>query len=1522
MCSIPGLPTPGAEVPVLITRVNLNPTCGFVELWVNMDDERKHIYEQMREEIQTPHRKFSGSEGKPGDLCLVCISQTWHRARIISIESETYNVFLIDQGQPRVVTNEVLAWAQSDSFLLPPETECCILANVMSLEKNWPDRAVKFLMSLPEKKFEGLVQQVLMPDRIILLDIPVVSKHMCKSGVAKKVPVEEFKNFVLKWLHLHKDESSEALDETQEQNLNVSSQHAKHNQYFYPELLTDTLETADITEVTDPENIFCKLLIFSKAVKILSEQIHQHYKESTDFGEELPQSCRDPCAAKGTDGRWHRSLLKQNIETCDGAVEVLHVDEGKNDLVPVEDIRPLLGKFMRMPVVTYLCSLNGIKENGSEWTAEQMDFLKSLLNKTVVVRFDRHDVLQDIYYVTLFAANAACINSCFLEKAGFSSPSETEQDLIVQNEPIASSCLGLLGDEQYVNLQNKVNVIADGLPEETVLSSGNKAVDSGQECASPHTNDICMKASFEHLDPAIDCDGYPAPGLSSELQNACDDDAFTVGSSVNVKVSCIESLHKFWCQTTKNEDSLRCLMQDLQNHYSSIHHQPLVESICVARNPDNDMWYRARIIANSHSPLVDVRFIDYGQTHKVPLRDVHPIDPAFLWLNAQAFQCCLFSLKSPTNPTATSWTSDALTEFHKFVDLSASSDFGLKCVVKDVASDEEGLPLNMVDIETVSGSACEFLAKKCVQSEVHVQPPPQVTSDVRKRIEKMKQNKMSSIIQQADQHHSNNSTEGHLAQESVLMKTAGQNGVHSNDTMCATDDLKRSSKFTADVSAPQTEHVTVLDKGIKPALHVTLEDKTIRQSETSVQICYSDSERTQYSHPCPEENLTILMYKWPNISQKQIEEVYASCIVGPHYFWCQYNTEDLNIISMLAQETGQPIFPEMLVPGNPCLALFSSDNKWYRAQVIQKADSILSVLFIDYGNESEVDIKDVMSMPQSLLEIPPQAFLCFLNGFDESKGSWDDEVYDDFYNLVVDKPLKVMVFNEENHSKVAVPQYAVNIECDKMLINTLVQKHWKSFSVENSKNESDQTKSFPQSIQTDFDAAKGNGNTCMYKEPQLSQNDTQMVYASCIVDPFYFWCQYANTEDLCKVAQLAQEAGQAQQDMMLHETLGPGSPCLALYSSDNQWYRAQVIAKAESTLRVLFIDYGNESEVDIRNVRPLSQTLLDKAPRAFLCCVNGFKESEGSWDDTIYDEFYSLVIDKPLKLTVINIGHHSEIAVPQYHVEIESEGVTMNTLMQKYWNPLTEESVGPEKHQTENLLHNAQTEPSVTQVCPSKGNVFNFMYKEPRLSRNDSEMVYVSCVVGPHFFWCQYANTEDLCKVAQLAQEAGQAQQDLFTETLGPGSPCLALYSSDNQWYRAQVIEKVDSTLHILFIDYGNESEFDIRNIRSLPHTLLDKAPQAFLCCLSGFKESEGSWDDTVYDEFYSLVIDKPLKLKVISIGEHSEITLPQYHVEIECEGVAVNTLMQKYWKHLDSDGALAETLDSVDQDETRATHE
>ncbi|XP_078133604.1 tudor domain-containing 6 [Sander vitreus] len=1321
MCSIPGLPTPGSKVPVLITRVNLNSTCGLVELRVNMDNGKKHVYDQMRDEIQTPKRKFYGPEGNPGDQCLVCISDTWHRARIVSIQTEACNVFLIDQGQPHITTNEALAWGKNDSFLLPPETESCILANVLSLGNNWPEKATTFFESLPGKTFKGLVQHVLMPDRTIILDIPTISKHMCKIGVAKKMPVDEFKCLVQKCL--------EADHITQQQNLNVSSQLKKPDQYFYPELLTDTFETVNVTAVANPY-IFCKLLIFSKSVKILSEQIQQHYEDSSDSGETQPLTCGDPCVARGITGKWHRSLLKQTM-TSDGAVEVLHVDEGESELVPIGNIRPLHVKFLKMPIVTYPCSLEGVKDNGTGWTTDQTDYLKSLLlNQTFVAKFYHNNIHQDVYNVILY-------NSCFIEMAGPNLPSKTEQDSYVQNVPISSSFLSPPGDERGMELHNKVIVNVDGLLEETLPWTKNRAVNGRiDDGPTSGAGDTPIKRSAEHPSPLIQSNGNPLTSFPSEVQNASGD-------------------------------------KEMENGYQ----------------------------LNGH-----------------PRCTAHP-----LGLN--------------------SMTQEMISLVQTAHQISKSSEHAS-------VPNEDGLMQKLIN-------------------------------------------------------------------GSVLTETTKQKQVHSSNGTCARDELK--SQSITNVPAPEIDHEKNLDEGRKPNLDVIL-DKEIKSGQIDLEI-------TQPSLPsCPEGNVNICM--WPNISHNKTRAVYASCIVGPHYFWCQYtNTEDLNVVSRLAQKAGQAqpdmMFPQTLGPGSPCLALFSSDKQWYRAQVISRDEDAFNIVFIDYGNKCNVDIKNVRCLPQSLLEKAPQAFLSSLDGFHKSKGSWDDEGYNEFYNLVVDKELRVTVFNTEDHPEIAVPQYAVELECEGVVVNTLMEKYWKPVAKECVSIEHPQTETLLQGGQTEsnvthLSVSKGNVNTCMYKKPCISKNKKEEVYASCIGEPNFFWCQYANTEELSEVSRLAQEAAHTQQDLKFPETLGPGSPCLALFSSDKRWYRAQVISRVDNAVNVVFIDYGNECDVDIKNVRSLPQSLLEKTPQAFLCSLNGFDESKGSWDDVGYDEFYSLVIDKPLRVTVFNTEDHPEIAVPQYAVELECEGVLVNTLMEKYWKPVAKECVSREHPQTETLLQGGQTESNVTHLSVSKGNVNTCMYKKPCISKNKKVEVYASCIGEPNFFWCQYANTEELSEVSRLAQEAAHTQQDMkFPQTLGPGSPCLALFSSDKRWYRAQVVHRVDDEFNVMFIDYGNECDVDIKNVRPLPQSLLEKTPQAFLCSLNGFDESKGSWDDEGYDDFYNLLVDKELRVTVFNTEDHPEIAVPQYAVEIECEGVVVNTLMEKYWKGRATDHALAESLGSdLDPDE------
>ncbi|XP_061752299.1 tudor domain-containing 6-like [Nerophis ophidion] len=1636
MCSIPGLPTPGSEVTVDINRVNPNPKCGLMELWVHMNVGRKHAYQQMNEHIQLPQRLFCGSEGEAGDLCLVCISAKWHRARIVSIQDEACHVFLIDQGRPHVSGWDALAWDQSDCFLLPPEIESCILANIIALEENWPEKAANFLRSLPGKTMSGVVQHVLMPDRTILLDVPFISKQMCTLGAARKLPVEEFRDVLLKCLHPPKENSPITCNVTQ-MSLNNGVPLDNTNQYFYPELLCGVFETVIVTEVIDPHKVFCKLLIYSQALKTLSEEMQLYYDKFSDPREEKPKTCGEPCATRGENYKWHRSLLKQNIRNGDALVEVMHVDEGKTEFVPVGCIIPLQKKFLRMPVVTYRFSLYGVVGGGTGWMENHIKYLKSLLlNNTFVVRLEKHRTCDDAYIVTLYNTNGTCMNTCFLEKAELFLATTTERPLDIQIEP--PSALNT-EDEPGVDFLNLVDV-DDRLEKETLASAKNGPVDNQQDSGPSDRDDS------EHPQPLLltskDC-------LTSEVKHVHQDDLLCVGSTVNVKVSCIQGPHKFWCQKTENEETLRVLMEGLQDQYASIHPPSIVESPCVARNPDNGMWYRAKIITSGHFVEVDVHFLDYGATQRVPLRDVCHIDPAFLQLDVHAFQC---RLDNPNTPSDSPWNNTASLEFQKFVESGKSE---IKCTIKDIISDEEGQLVNVVDLEMSAQSACKLLAQKCTQAlpvvpvntysyftynmQVGRKEKVWVTSsesvhhffcqlnrnyhlfeevkaEVKKvigksqcgdrdpigintaclarytdkewyrgQVVKMSPNPEVLFVDYGDTLSVNESDILPLSASASVVKSVpvlaiplglfgvpvdvpeevnqwfADHAIGTNLTIfvAATSDggkllvelfegllninvMVREKMVNAKQQAmterivPASQEVpkeaalqdtnflreelvfvskpqemveqnkqqrsngtqqpnTTLATTLKSDPQKTLGDELLNSTIHKEEMLQTSQPNTAVTQNCPPEcpeRLNSFTYKMPNVSP-YCTEVYASCIAGPNYFWCQFaNTEDLNAVSTLAQTVGESLQvttpPEILNPGCPCLALFSDDSQWYRAQVVRRTNNMVSVLFVDFGNESEIEIKYVRSLPMSLIEYAPQAFLCSLDGFDESKGSWDDQVYDDIYTLLVDRPLRVTMLKVQEHSELSLPQHLVKIECGNTNVNEAMQKYWKANIFTESEIERAQEATPPKPIESNVIPINENARTCSYKHPNVTLNKMEEVYASCIVEPNFFWCQFTNTDDLDKVVSLAQEEGRAELDLTFSETFGPSTLCLALFSTDNQWYRALITSKEGNRVHVVFIDYGNEADLAHQNVRPLPQSLQDFAPQAFLCTLNGFNDSKGSWEDNAYDDFYNLLVDKPLRVTVSHVKDHPETELPYHAVEVECEGVSVNAAMQKYWKPTTG------GHLTTPTGESSRNGPRQTSTPTVNVNVAT--YKKPDISKNEPEVVYASCLVDPNFFWCQFGNTQVLEQLSALAQEAGQAKPDEnFPESLLPGSPCLAVYPMDHNWYRAQVISRVDDNFHVVFIDYGNNSHVNTKDVRPLAPGLLEFAPQAFLCSLNRFEAAKGSWDKGACKEFFSLLADKPLKVTVFHVEDIAKIALPQYAVEVECEGVNVNEIMEKY---------------------------
>uniref|UniRef100_A0A672Q1J1 Tudor domain containing 6 n=1 Tax=Sinocyclocheilus grahami TaxID=75366 RepID=A0A672Q1J1_SINGR len=335
--------------------------------------------------------------------------------------------------------------------------------------------------------------------------------------------------------------------------------------------------------------------------------LHVHsdeLKNSTDRlaeSETLMRSVREcsnlgsPCASRGSDGKWYRSVLQQ-VMSANNVVEILQVDYGKKQFVQVENISPLDPEFFRMPVVTYVCSLHGIADRGMGWTVSQIDYLKSLLlNRTMIAKFQYQSLSEGVHYVTLYGEENTNINKLFELKQNCSLDSDmTLTDFAVQKSPssqkskILETTVAAHIDETYSDLK------------------GNKPVFFTQ--------------------------------------------SLTPNTSHGAVVQHVESPGKFWIQTQRYADKFNQLMNGLGNLYSEptstdgLIRKPVVGLLCAAKAQDG-VFYRAAIY-KVVDKKAEVYFLDYGNTELVDCFDLRQLPLRFQQLPAVAVKCSLYGITS------------------------------------------------------------------------------------------------------------------------------------------------------------------------------------------------------------------------------------------------------------------------------------------------------------------------------------------------------------------------------------------------------------------------------------------------------------------------------------------------------------------------------------------------------------------------------------------------------------------------------------------------------------------------------------------------------------------------------------------------------------------------------------------------------------------------------------------------------------------------------------------------------------
>ncbi|KAK2856524.1 hypothetical protein Q5P01_005259 [Channa striata] len=1662
MSSIPGLPTRGSSVTILITRVHLHPLCTFVEFWGKFRHDRAAEYESLARDIQSPGYTFQEFEGNLCDQCLVQINGTWNRSRIVSRDGSKYSVYLSDKGLTFITTASKLAWGKKEHFYLPPEVEFCVLANVLPLspENRWSPVALEFLKSLCGKSVNAHVQDILVPHRMFLLHIPSISKQMYEMGFAKKLSPERFMELVL--LSLQSRFGAQVSPEAQLISVGAVEQLNKQELFMYPELPAGIVETVIVTEVANPQQIFCLL------------KLTQCYEGRTTSCIVGPEMIGFPCAARGNDGRWYRSVLQQVFPT-NKVVEVLNVDYGTKQFVQEKNVRPLAVEFFRMPVVTYICSLHGITDKGVGWTTSQIEYLKNLLLcKTVIARFESQSISEGLHYVTLFGDDNVNINNMFsskekclleckktLEDFTICIPTNSHQDPaqkernenkiltpgkvveekegkgvaemlpgielslnsihvatvqhvlspsefwiqtqnhakelnelmgsiyhlykdsvnkdVVRNPTVGLYCVvkaedgdfyravvSEVGETQikmffvdYGNTEvvDKVNIrtlpdkfkklprlavkcaLAGVRPKDGgwsqsaseffIKSVADKVLDihvtaKDADCYVVHLKDhkaqgegdlgalLCNcnlaeragtqrepkgKTAKPHaiLPPSqhpenrlsdmyttsvfFDTQNKVSPANSDSISPVYKEHMFPIGSVLDVNVSYVKSPNDFWCQLVQNAGHLKLLMHHMQVHYAGSEFQPFVEMTCVARHPNNGMWYRALVIHKHETPYVDVLFVDYGQTETVSLYDLRSIRPEFLTLQGQAFRC---SLLNPLDPTSAvnEWNDEATARFHNFVQTAASKLVILKCTIYAVMYSEQKIVFNLVDLETPFESVCTSMVN-------HLKSVP-------------------------------------------LKKASG-----------------------------------------------------------------------------PSLRLDTYYYSTHNVKTGTEEHVTVTCVNSVSKFYCQLERDADVINDMKIKVSNLCLQLENVKPptvfGTLCFAKYT-DGQWYRGQIKATKPAIL-VNFVDYGDTTEVDKSDLLPVPKeahNIMSVPVQAVLCSLSDIPTNVPS---EVNRWFETNATGCKFRALIVAREPDGKLLVELYYGKTQINskikemfqiKMHTEDPVAYHgWKALEFLEKKHsqktpqESTEMEDFTQTVKKRcFPSAKlgdemidepkpaGKNPKCvqtvscqkvkappleLYRPPHQRQScgrtsvnmgfgsqlagsrfeqkkenpptDTKQlsktkssgtdyekhssfepppkladlpsnsitlgieadVYVSHCNSPLSFYIQLVGDEDA--IFSIAERLNDPKSTLKTNDIkdLTLGDLVQAEFADDSSWYRA-VVREIHGNMMALveFVDFGNTAVIPVSKLSRLHKSFLELPVYSTQCMLSSalnLRKEEVSEPEVVsaFLEDIGGIGENVLKCRFIRQSG------TVWEVSLEKSGLDVickvPTRCVTSGSRISSETVkkGEEKR-AESFDTNHAPEEFLLNTCPLR-------YQQEEFLERQQLEVYITTINDDHTIWCQYADSEELDKITLIVSEIGAVADHkcVNLESLSSGSPCIALFSDDGLWYRAEVIKKDVDDLLVLFVDYGNVSKVSIEDVREIPPELVKTPPQAFLCKLEGFDSSCGSWDSGALDELSALTTDK-LSLLIVTRVERDE-EKSRCFVEVECDHQVINKVMKTWWK-------------------------
>uniref|UniRef100_A0A669E863 Tudor domain-containing protein 1 n=1 Tax=Oreochromis niloticus TaxID=8128 RepID=A0A669E863_ORENI len=771
------------------------------------------------------------------------------------------------------------------------------------------------------------------------------------------------------------------------------------------------------------------------------------------------------CAVQfSCDMNWYRGLV-QTLAPDHKMANILYIDFGNEENVPVDRIRALTAEIKPFCPCAMECRITGVVPVAGNWSGECCIAVRQLLaGKIVTVRLV--ETVEDgrIHAVDILLSMGKQL-STFLLEHGYA-----------DKEPV-----NIAPTEQDINA-----MMSASLENFRCLSDGK----DNNTWAQP-----------------------PEPITQA------------VGDQLSVVVTHLQSPTELIVQKVENAGLIQDLQLKLREHCSQVatpqNFRPAPGTVCCAQFSEDKQWYRAKILAYSSEERVCVGYLDFGNSEEVGLGHLRPIASSLLALPMQAIPCGLAGVQ----PVGESWSEDCLLALQRrvsnrilHIEIQGAHEGKALVTMIDESSDPQANIAELLisacyaapcavttDNETAvtaEAQACEPLVWSCTELPCNSQVVALLVTVVENpaafycRIDNPTDHqRLKELGAQLKQHceaeaspfepkvgepccallpedgawcramvtglsddkvavnfvdygYSLTVEKGHLRSITAQLLTLPFQAVRcwltgveplgsgwSSEAVLWFQTQVYGEQLSARVLSvtEQGYGVELESRGVSVAAALISEQlakvpgETAREThgttgtatKQSVKKNEQDPLQTQVSSQTEvstegQPKLPSFPVEWKTV-ELPLSDTFQPCfaaIINPSIFYLLGPTQ-------VDQQKLQEVMVELAVycnsqatlstavkgkpaPGAACCAQFSADNNWYRAVILEVGEKEVSVLYADYGNSEKVAFSRILPIPINLLELPFQITRCTLAGKENFPAEWPQELQLIFQNVVLD----------------------------------------------------------------------------------------------------------------------------------------------------------------------------------------------------------------------------------------------------------------------------------------------------------------------------------------------------------------------------------------------------------------------------------------------------------------------------------------------------------------------------------------